>query len=319
MDVGVPTVNTYPQAGKDVITASQDMSLTEAGGSAVYIGNDGRVRFCNRNFRNPAAPTLTLDAALDLDNQVYAPSVDELTLLNQTTGSRATLSGTQTTQTYIDATSQAQYGTTVDAGFSSYATSDADVLQVAQWRVANNAYPAFRLRQVAVDLMTAANNLYTALASVEIGSRIRITNLPNVAGPASQVDLIVEGYTETPSTDSYKVVFDATPADNPAVGLWSDTNYGLWQADRASLNSAISAGATTLVIGCVGPTWSTTSGDYPMLIKINEEIIQLNGVPGGSTTPQTFTGVTRGAAGSVAAPQAMFSAVDLYQTATFGL
>jgi hypothetical protein len=260
-----------------------------------------------------------LDAALDLDNQVYAPSVDELTLLNQTTGSRATLSGTQTTQTYIDATSQAQYGTTVDAGFSSYATSDADVLQVAQWRVANNAYPAFRLRQVAVDLMTAANNLYTALASVEIGSRIRITNLPNVAGPASQVDLIVEGYTETPSTDSYKVVFDATPADNPAVGLWSDTNYGLWQADRASLNSAISAGATTLVIGCVGPTWSTTSGDYPMLIKINEEIIQLNGVPGGSTTPQTFTGVTRGAAGSVAAPQAMFSAVDLYQTATFGL
>jgi hypothetical protein len=251
---------------------------------------------------------------------VYAPSVDELTLLNQTTGSRATLSGTQTTQTYIDAASQAQYGTTVDAGFSSYATSDADVLQVAQWRVANNAYPAFRLRQVAVDLMTAANSLYTALASVEIGSRIRITNLPNVAGPASQVDLIVEGYTETPSTDSYKVVFDATPADNPAVGLWSDTNYGLWQAGSSTLNSSLTAGGTTVVIATSsGPTWSTTSGDYPLTIKVNEEVIRLNSAPGGSTSPQTFTGVTRGVNGTVAVAQASGSAVDVYQTATFGL
>jgi hypothetical protein len=320
MDAGVATVNTYPQAGKDVISAAQDVSLTEAGGSAIYIGNDGRVRFANRNFRNPAAPALTLDATLDLDNQVYAPSVDELTLINQTTGSRATTSGTQTTQVYQDATSQSIYGPAVDSGFTSYAQADSDVLQVAQWRVANNAYPGFRLRQVAVDLMTAANSLYTALASVEIGSRIRITNLPNVAGPATQVDLIVEGYTETPSTDSYKLVFDATPADNPAVGVWSDTNYGLWQAGSSTLNSSLTAGGTTVVIATSsGPTWSTTGGDYPLNIKVNEEIITLNNAPGGSTSPQTFTGVTRGVSGSVAAAQSSGSAVDVYQTATFGL
>jgi hypothetical protein len=116
------------------------------------------------------------------------------------------------------------------------------------------------------------------------------------------------------------VVFDLTPADNPAVGIWDDNAYGRWQAGASTLNSSLTAGGTTVVIATSsGPTWSTTSGDYPLNIKVNAEIITLNSVPGGSTSPQTFTGVTRGVSGTVAVAQASGSAVDVYQTATYGL
>jgi hypothetical protein len=320
LDTGIAVVNTYPQAGKDVVSACQDMALTEAGGGAVYMAADGRVRFANRNFRNPAAPGLTLDAFVDLDPSQFAPSLDELTLINQSTGSRGTLSGTQSTQVVTDPVSAAAYGPATDPGFTSYATTDLDVLEVAQWRVANNAYPAYRLRQVAVDLMKAENNLYTALTTIEIGDRIRITNLPLVAGPLTTVDLIVEGWTETPATDSYLVVFDATPADNPAVFLWDDANYGRWQSAGSTLNTTITNAGTTVVVATPsGPTWSTSAGDYPSKITINEEHIQLNGVPGGATSPQTWTGVTRGVDGSVAAAQTSGATVEVYQTSFWGL
>jgi hypothetical protein len=325
LDVGVAVVGTYAQSaksgnsGKDIVTACQDMALTEAGGAAVYVDTDGRIRFVNRNSRNPAAPVITVDAALDLDNGVYAPSVDELTLLNMSTGNRTTESGTQTSQVAQDLTSQGLYGLATDNGFTSYSKSDSDVLQTAQWRVASNAYPGFRLAQVQVNLMTAATALYTSLAAVKIGSRLRVTSVPTVAAPLTTVDLIIEGWTETASTDSYLVTFDTTPADNPAVGLWDDNVYGRWQAAGATLNASVTAAATSLAIATSGPTWSTAAGDYPMSIVVNEEIIQLNTAPAGSTSPQTFTGVTRGVSGSTAAAQAAGAGVDVYQTVTFGL
>jgi len=50
-------------------------------------------------------------------------------------------------------------------------------------------------------------------------------------------------------------------------------------------------------------------------IKIGEEVIRLNTAPGGSTSPQTFTGVSRGQQGTTAAPQASGATVNLWPAA----
>jgi hypothetical protein len=326
LDTGKAIVNTYPQSGKDIVSACQDMATTEGGGSVFYVGTDGKALFRNRAFRKPGAPVMTIDAEADLDASVYAPSFDELTLFNQSTGNRAAQSGTLSSQTYTDPVSSAApptgYGLTTDGpGVTSYATTDQDVLNLAQARVAANAYPGFRLPQVAVDLVTAQNNLYAALASVEIGSRIRVTNLPVAMAPSTQIDLIVEGWSETIGPDTYKVVFDTSPADSPARGIWDDTSYGGWQCSGQTLNANITNSATTLAIATAGtlPTFTTVGARYPLKIQIGQEIITLNSAPGGSTSPQTFTGVTRGVNGTSAAAQTAGAVVTLWPAATWTL
>jgi hypothetical protein len=325
LDTGKAIVNTYPQAGRDIVSACQDMATTEGGGAVFYVGTDGKALFRNRVFRKPGAPVMTIDAEADLDASVYAPSFDELTLFNQSTGNRAAQSGTLSSQTYTDPVSSAApptgYGLTTDgSGVTSYATTDTDVLALAQARVAANAYPGFRLPQVAVDLVTAQNNLYASLANVEIGSRIRVTNLPVAMAPSTQIDLIVEGWTETIGPDTYKVVFDTSPADNPARGIWDDTSYGRWQCSGQTLNANISNSATTLAVATTAglPLFTTVSARYPLKIQIGQEIITLNNAPG-ATSPQTFTGCTRGVNGTSAAAQTAGATVNLWPAATWTL
>jgi hypothetical protein len=58
---------------------------------------------------------------------------------------------------------------------------------------------------------------------------------------------------------------------------------------------------------------------YPLTIRVGEELITLNTAPAGSTSPQSFTGVTRAVGGSVAAAQSAGASIDLYPTASWTL
>jgi hypothetical protein len=315
LDAGQTTVGTYPQAGKDVVSACQDMATTEGGGSAFWVRpSDGDVRHTSRRYRDSTTPVLILDASIPalLDPDVWDPAFDETTLVNTSTASRSAESGTLSTQTYTDAVSVAAYGPADDGGVSTYTQSDQDALNLAQAHVAGNAYPAFQLSQLAVNFHAATSNLYPQLGAVEIGSRIRIINIPSFAAPMSTLDLFVEGWTENPTPTTHRVVFGTSPADNPPTGAWGSFR---WQADGQTLNTALTNPATATVIvdtASPKPTFTTFAGSYPFHIQIGEEVITLNTAPGGSTSPQTFTGVTRGAYGTPAAYQPAGSIVQLY-------
>ena len=316
VDTGKAIVGTYPQKGKSVLQACQDMQISEGGGAAFYVTPDGNVRFADRAYRKPAAPVLTLDAQLDLINGPYLPGYDDENLVNACTATRSAQSGTLTTQTY---STSATLVTTGDV--TTYAITDADALNLAQSIVAGQATPGFRLPQVAVDLMTAANSLYAALANVQIGSRIRVTNLPAGFVPSTQMDFIVEGWTETPALDSYIVVFDTSPADNPARAIWDDTSYGRWGCSGQTLNGTVTNSATTIVLATTAglPTFTTVGARYPLKIQIGQEVLTLTAAPGGAVSPQTFTGVTRGVDGTTAAAQTAGAAINLWPTATYTL
>jgi hypothetical protein len=319
LDTGAAIVSTYPQAGKDIVSASQDMAVTEGGGSGFYVGADGKARFASRTFRKPGAPTMTLATSRDMDGNTYAPSLDDSSVVNQSTVSRATEAGTQSTQVASDPVSIALYGLTTDQP-TSYTISDQDALNLAQERVSSSANPGFRLSQIAVDLVTAPTNLYAQLAAMQIGSRLRNNVLPSGAAPATQVDVLAEGWSESVTPDKYLVVFDTSPADNPARGIWDDTSYGRWQCSGQTLNANITNSATTLAVATSAglPLFTTVSARYPLKIQIGQEIITLNNAPGG-TSPQTFTGCTRGVNGTSAAAQTAGAVVNLWPAATWTL
>jgi Concanavalin A-like lectin/glucanases superfamily len=316
IDGGWALVGTYPQAGKSALQYCQDMATTEGGGSVFYATPDGLCRFTNRYYRQPAAPVLTVDAQKDLINSSYLPSLDKTNLQNQVVISRSGESGTLSTQVF-----------TVSTGYqlasqplTTYATNDLDALANGQQIVAQNSQPGFRFPQVGISVLTSVNDLTLQVAAVQIGSRTRLGNIPPGKAPGTQTDVLVEGWTETFTNASYNWVADTSPADNPAAGIYDDTTYGRYSAaGTCTLTSTITAAATALSITTTAgnPTFTTTSGHYPLKIQINEEVIQLNSPPGGSSSPQSFTGVTRGSSGTPAAPQTAGSQLDVWPLATY--
>ena len=307
LDTGQAIVGTYPQDGKDILSACQDMAATEGGGAAVYVTSDGKVRFINRRYRDNRTPKLTVDAVNDLDGTVYAPSFDDLNLITSSTVSRSNESGTQSTQTYSITST---FGVFSDQ-ITSYATTDQDALNLAQYDVNSRSTPALRFPQIAVDLATSFNNLYDQMGQLQIGDRVRLQNIPGVAYPQTTVDFFFEGLNESPDVDSYKDVLDVSPADNPPRWKWDTSD---WQPTPGSmtLNAGITNTATTLAVATTAgnPTF-TTGASYPVTITIGGEDITLNSAPGGATSPQTFTGVTRGVNGTTAAAQSAAAAVTL--------
>jgi len=318
LDPGAAIVGTYPQNNKTVLQYCQDMAVTEGGGAVVYATPDGLVRFADRNFRTSPTVAVTVDAQKDLTSSSYLPSFDKSKLQNQAVVTRATADTTASVQTV---TVTNTYPTN-SGSLTSYATTDLDALANAQEIVARNANPGFRFPQIGIALLTAVNNLYVAVAGVQIGSRIRLNNIPTGKAPATQVDVLVEGWTETFTNSSYNWVADTSPADAPTRGIYDDTTRGRYGPGTSmTLTGTYAAGTTTIQVTTTAgnPTFTTVSARYPLSIKVNEEEIVLNSAPGGASSPQTFTGVTRGANGTPAASQAAGSQVHLAHQATYTL
>lgn len=306
LDTGAAVLGHYQTAGQTVLQACQDMVTSESGGSVIWVEPDGKVRFADRTYRNPTSPVLTVDAVKDLGGgSSYAPSLDKYTLINRSTGSRNSGSGIASTQVWVDSVSIAANGTFDDGGFTSYATTDVDVLGVAQWKVASGG-AAWRLQKITVSLVSAETNLYAALGVLQIGDRLRMTSVPSVGAPQGQFDAIVEGWSETITDQDYTIEIDTSPSDAPARMLvGSATNSTVCpDAGSMTLNASITASATSLAVATVAthPTLSTAAGDYPQTIQFGEEQMTVTAAPGSGTSPQTLT-VTRGVNGTVAAAQ----------------
>lgn len=319
LDTSTVALGSYGQGGKDIVTACQDTVTSEGGGAALYVGTDGKARFIGRTHRGLATtPALTVDNEADLDANTFAPSYDDSAIVNEVQASRATASGTATTQTVSDADSQAAFGITSDL-LTSYASADADVLYNAQDRLAQQRAPGFRLPQVTVDLYTAMTaGLWADVAGVEIGDRVRVTGLPVTTAPATTLDFFVEGWQDSIGVGSYTVTFDLSPADNPPRAVFDDGDFGRFQAQGITLNGAITAAATSISVASSAETFTTTSARYPLTIQIGEEQMTITAAPASSASPQTLT-VTRGANGTTPAAQSNGASVSVVKPSTFAL
>jgi hypothetical protein len=321
LDTSTVNVSTYPQGGKDIVTACQDMAVTEGGGSAFYILN-GLARFTNRSARKPGPPTLTLDASADVDRGIYQPAQDDLSLVNSSTATRATESGAQSTQTVTDLVSADPVtGNGLTTGdVTTYTTSDADALALAQSIVAAGRTPGFRLPQITADLLTAEHSLYAAVQTTEIGSRLRTVNLPRGQAPATQLDVIVEGWTQTGNISTDSITFDTSPADTPPTGIYDDATYGRYCGTSLQVSTAYNAAAATIIVKGTGgePMFTVDATAYPLNIGVGAEVLTVTAAPASAVTPQTLS-VTRAQQGTAAAGQVVNTPVQVWPPVTYAL
>lgn len=184
----------------------------------------------------------------------------------------------------------------------------ADILRyLAQHATYLGTWDEIRLPQFMVQLARGvfADDLamIEGFRALDIGSVVRGENLPSNFPPGLDLELMVRGYRETMSN---KVHDFTIYCQN--YGPFRHTNNLSEQSDvpnrAAASNSTVAVGfddndTSFTVATPTGALWTTDAGDFPMNVTIDNEIITLSGISGGSS-PQTFSVSARGVGNTTA-------------------
>lgn len=303
---GEELVAAHPLAGKSIVTAIEELAISEGGGAAAYVTPDGLFTFVDRTKRLTQTPVITFDADADLDATGLALSFDANSLVNDSTVTRY---GGETAR-YVDAVSALLppdgYGPAVDTATTFSATAGSAFV-LAQDRVAGDSTPGLRLNSLAVDLITTTTaGIAQAISSVGIGSRFRVSNLPATM-PTTFVDLFVEGWSATFSqggSDTASFTFDTSPADSRWQFQTADQGRLIETSTHCLTTAPLTASATTVTVESSPLGFSTSAGDYPMPILIDDEQCSITSAPAApSSGTQTLT-IARAQGGTRAAAHA---------------
>lgn len=214
---GLSTMAAQDTTGKTSLALIQEVMDTE-GGLVVMTGL-GKLLFQGRAHRYNQAVAFTLAAGQ------YGPEVglvlDDFGVLNDLTVSREG----GTTARAVNATSITEYGVYAEAR-TLITTSDAEVVDTAQWVVNNYGLPLARWPSIPVDMYAQLGALAATVLGSEVGDRFTLTGLPSTA-PASSVSLNIEGYTETFGLDEYTITINASPAAQSQAWVLEDTTNGV--------------------------------------------------------------------------------------------
>lgn len=202
-------------AGTDFLTLLQAVADTEAG--LLFTQRTGAVRLRpRRDMQNPSSDWTIAAGHYTTD---LKPLLDDFEIVNDAVGDRPG----GNSQHLTNATSIADNGT-YSVSKTLQTTDDNEVLSWAQWQVTSPGFGP-RFPQVTVDLMTHQSEIATWLA-VDLGDRITLSGLPSTSAPATSVDLLVQGYSETLTKDTYTVQMNTSPLP-PNVWVLGDSTFGV--------------------------------------------------------------------------------------------
>ncbi|GAA0989262.1 hypothetical protein GCM10009551_045880 [Nocardiopsis tropica] len=204
---------------------------------------------------------------------------------------------------------------------------DVQLRDHAGWRVHLGTWDEARYPTVSVDL--ARNpGLTENVASRESGDWLQVLNPPPWL-PPGPIDLLIEGYTETLNTHTWRVEFNASSGGPWVVGVVDDPDdeepTGPRGPDRADteaceLTAAVDADDTTLTVATtVGPPWIDSANHaamFPLDLVLGGEIVRVTAIAGTGAT-QTLT-VER-SLNRIAKPHPAGTAVSLARPAVVGL
>jgi hypothetical protein len=222
LEAGSSTLVAQSTSGGSVMDALNDAVATEGG--ALFIAGDGKLTLHSRNHPVAAATSaavVTLTTADTVpDNLTW--SVDKNHLVNYVEASRPN-GATQTSQ---NAASVAQFDQYPES-LSLLVETDDEVADAAAWRANANATVAPRLTSVTVDLMTLADDtLREDLLGLELGDRITISGFPSQS-PEATADLLIEGWSEEQSIDSWTLTLNTIPAETYRAWILGDSTYSV--------------------------------------------------------------------------------------------
>ena len=220
---GLSTMAAQPTRGVALLDALK--ACAEAENGYVAVDSAGVLRFSPRTDRYAASSSLTLNAQLGGhvgDDFTYI--TDDSLIVNDVTVTRPG----GPTQRAVDTDSVAAYDTQ-DESLTLYLDTDAEAQAAAQWRVFSYSEPLARASGLTIDLAAFAANAgnVPALLSLELGSVVTITNLPDDVSVTSSVDLIVEGVSWRVGTSGAQVSLTTSPLGSAGVAfIFDDSTFG---------------------------------------------------------------------------------------------
>ncbi|MFI2437398.1 hypothetical protein [Streptomyces sp. NPDC018693] len=254
-------------------------------------------------------PGLTLDFSAGLISPPFRPLDDDLLTTNdvsvkRTYGAvpvrRVLESGRMSVQDPPDGVGR------YDKPFEYSLYTDDQAADTAGWLLNLGTYDGVRYARLTLDL---ANERVFAMIDdilrLDVGDKIRLTNLPPDHGP-DDVDILVHGYTEEAGPDAWKITFNCVPAAPWNVYTVASPTYGRLHTGGSELASDITSSATSMSVATTGLyRWADTAtypGHFPFDILVGGERMTVTDISG-TTSPQTFT-VTRSVNGAVLAHSA---------------
>jgi hypothetical protein len=167
-----------------------------------------------------------------------------------------------------------------DGGVGRYDTShtyslytDDQAAQVAGMRLHLGTYAGVRYTRLTLNL--ANSRVYEHIDDIlrlDVGDKIRLTNLPPDHGP-DDVDVLVAGYTEEAGPDGWTITFNCLPGA-PWTAAVVDSFTSHVDTDGSELAAAVDADDTSVSIAVTaGPLWTSDPSDTPFDLRIGGEVM----------------------------------------------
>jgi len=239
-----------------------------------------------------ARVALALNCAAGDVGGILAPVDDDQTPANDVTyqqGLTLTGSATGTSARAVDDVSVQAHGatsTTVTVN-----TLDSSPLAgLAAWDVHLAGVDVERYSSLPLNLAASPNRVPDWLSAVE-GERITVDNLPPQSTDGD-VDVLLEGWTETISVYDWTATLNTSPAQGWAVTEIETDGFDVVQASGSVCSGSAAAGTSPLNIGTTDGTLITQNpDDCPFDISINGERMTVTavGAPSAGVQPITVT------------------------------
>ena len=266
----------------------------EAADEALMLDQiDGRLAFSPRVVRENRAVAFTLDYASRQVSRPLEPTDDDQRIRNDITVTRTGGSKANAVDTTgpVGVSAVGRYDEAVELNLF----SDDQPYNHAGWRLNLGTVDGLRFPTVTVNLRRN-NSLTASIVAITdiIGSRIKITNLPDVVS-FDDVDLIIEGYTEQISQKNWIITFNCAPYGPykafVLANTTSDTSefLGRLDWDKCTLAEALDTTETGVDISCFPPL-TQASDDFPLAVSVGGELLTVASCTG--TVIDTFGRVT---------------------------
>lgn len=236
------------QSDGNVISAIED--AVEADGGILYEPRDfadeslqylSRSGLCENAIGIPA---LTLTQS---DFAIIEQGDDDYYL-----GTQVTVSGAGSSATAASATVENEISLSQNVRF-------ADRLpDLAGWALYQGTRSDYRYPRIRI-LLHGATSQIAPWKTTELGDRVLITDPP--PGVVDDIDMILEGYSESYSQHEWTVELYCSPASRYRIAKLDDTTYGRMDTAGSRLVNALTSSATTMdVESYEGAEWTTTAG-----------------------------------------------------------
>ncbi|MEU9141714.1 hypothetical protein AB0D33_38240 [Streptomyces sp. NPDC048404] len=275
---GFPATQVGPQSVAALLDLLQE--AIDADGGRLYEQRDGLALAARtRATLYTQTPALTLDYAA---SQVAAPldPVDDdahvhndVTIARQGGSSARAIAETGPLSVQAPPNGVGRYTTSTTLNL----WTDEQCKPMAYWYLHVGTRDAPRYPSVSVEVHKAPA-LAEQVAAIDMGARAVIANPPPWL-PPEQVELLVEGYTETLGVYTWDITFNASPGAPYLVGMTDDDQYGTADTDGSTLAAAATTTATALMVNApAGARWAAGVADLPYVVNVEGEDIRVNSV-----------------------------------------